>query len=117
MYRPITGKFGLEGVAYGKFRMDMDQMYAKMQALEHPDSMSAEYEKAVECIRLARQASMAFNKFIILDRYDTETARNIIAEGFSLIGQSRTIKEELTRRFEEKGLQGSLAKFEPIGSR
>ena len=117
MYRPITGKFGLEGVAYGKFRMDMDQMYAKMQTLEHPDSMGAEYEKAVECIRLARQASMAFNKFIILDRYDTETARNIIAEGFSLIGQSRTMKDELTRRFEEKGLQGGLAKFGPIGGR
>ncbi|MFP4380819.1 MAG: hypothetical protein ACLFUS_10005 [Candidatus Sumerlaeia bacterium] len=107
-------KILLAGVDLLEFRRDMDEIYIKAQAMEYPVTMEQEYNRLLECVRLARESSFEFEKFLILNHYDYETVAEVMTKAYNHIEESEDIQVALSVEFERKGLQGRLAKYNRI---
>lgn len=104
----------LAGASPVEFREGVDELYKRTLSTEPPQTMTAEYEHLKKVMLIARKAAMQFEKLIILDHYDEETASEIMSEAFDLMAQCMGEKNELSKRFERKGLQGDLATLEHV---
>lgn len=112
-----TSKIRLAGVDFLAFRRKMDSLYTQTVSMEYPASMYKEYKKLLACVELARASSMSFQKFLILDQYDKKTATDITMRAFEKLAQSRELRNELMRDFDEQDIQGRLARSSRIVGR
>ena len=76
--------------------------------------MEDEHKELVDVMLLARRCGIQFEKVIILNHYDEETAWEIVDSAFGLMDQCMKAKNGLTKQFEHKGLQGNLATLEYV---
>jgi hypothetical protein len=104
----------LAGVDFLKARRDMDNLYTTVLNMEYPTTMKGQYQRLVESVRLARESSFEFEKFLILDNFDFHSAGAIMEQAYKYMGESREIQVALAQEFENRGLQGRLAKFNRI---
>ncbi len=95
----------LRGTDPAAFRAAMSNTLKKARAIKYPESMERTYKDMVECVSLGHDSSVAFEKFIILNHYDPETAREIINTAYTTLRKSRDMREDIMERFEIKGLQ------------
>lgn len=97
------------GASPVQFREKMDELYSKSLITPFPVSLTDQHEQLIRVFDLARKASFSFEKFIILDQYDRETADSIVNQAYDLIKQSKQQQADLSSQFEAKGLRGDLA--------
>jgi hypothetical protein len=68
----------------------------------------------VKVFDLSRQSSCVFEKFLILEHYDTETAMELRDQGHALMAEAMAARMDLSKRFETKGLQGKIATLQQV---
>ncbi len=90
------------------FRSAMSNTLQKAKSIKYPASMERTYKAMVDSVNLGHDSSIAFEKFLILNHYDPDTAREIINTAYTALKKSRDMREDIMERFETKGLQFPL---------
>ncbi|HUT26168.1 MAG TPA: hypothetical protein VM492_17685, partial [Sumerlaeia bacterium] len=97
-----------------RFREAMERLYKKSRMTPYPITMVRERDQLVKVFDLSRQSSFVFEKFLILEHYDTETAMELRDRGHTLMAEAMATKTDLSKRFETKGLQGKIATLQYV---
>jgi len=97
-----------------RFREAMDRLCEKSRMTPYPITMVRERDQLVKVFDLSRQSSCVFEKFLILEHYDTETAMELRDQGHALMAEAMAARMDLSKRFETKGLQGKIATLQQV---
>jgi hypothetical protein len=85
------------------FREAMEELYKRARTVEPPKNREEAHDAVLLLFQLARSSAQNFEKLVILDQYDNETAREIIHEAYEQLRRARDHQQEIEKTFREPG--------------
>lgn len=100
----------MQAITPPDLRTEIKNLAAEARAMNVPPSREDEHELLMELLSVAITSTANFEKFLILDQYGREEARDIVTAAYMQMRKAKDMQEEL-----QSTLEYTTGRFEPVG--